>query len=116
MSRIEGFAIRNFRSLRHVQLGRLSQQRQEAPLTPMTVVIGKNGSGKSSLFDAFGFLADCLKHGVEEACERNGRGGYEKLHSKGQDGPIAFEIYYRESPHERPITYELAIEIGRAHV
>lgn len=119
MSRIEGFAIRNFRSLRHVQLGRLSQQRQEAPLTPMTVVIGKNGSGKSSLFDAFGFLADCLKHGVEEACDRNGRGGYEKLHSKGQDGPIAFEIYYRESPHERPITYELAIgldEDGRPYV
>ena len=32
----------------------------------MTAVIGKNGVGKSSLFDAFGFLADCLKLGVEE--------------------------------------------------
>lgn len=119
MSRIEGFAIRNFRSLRMVQLGRLSQQRQEAPLTPMTVVIGRNGSGKSSIFDAFGFLADCLKYGVEEACDRNGRGGYEKLHSKAQEGPIAFEIYYREAPHERPITYELAIgldEEGRPYV
>ncbi len=32
-----------------------------------TAVIGKNGVGKSTLFDAFGFLSDCLKGGVEEA-------------------------------------------------
>ncbi|MDO5576572.1 MAG: hypothetical protein Q4F84_05790, partial [Fibrobacter sp.] len=66
---------------------------------------------KSSLFDAFGFLADCLKYGVEEACDMNKRGGYERIHTKGQEGPISFEIYFRESPGERPVTYELSIDL-----
>lgn len=89
------------------------------PLTPMTAVIGKNGAGKSTLFDAFGFLADCLKVGVEEACDSPGRGGFPRIHSQGQSGPIEFEIYYREELKARPITYELAIDndaSGRPYV
>jgi len=58
MAKIEGFRIRNFRALKDVTLGRLWNKQQAEPLTPMTAVIGKNGVGKSSLFDAFGFLAD----------------------------------------------------------
>lgn len=62
MPLIEGFRIRNFRTLKDVQLGKLWNDRDKQPLTPMTVVIGQNGVGKNSLFDAFGFLADCLKN------------------------------------------------------
>ena len=54
-----------------------------APLTPMTAVIGKNGVGKSTLFDAFGFLADSLKSGVEEACDTRGRGGFDRIRTQG---------------------------------
>lgn len=80
----------------------------------MTVVIGKNGVGKSSLFDAFGFLADCLKNGVEEACDSRGRGGFEKIRSQNQSGPIEFEVYYREDGNARPITYEIAIDLDNS--
>ena len=76
MAKIEGFRIKNFRSLKEVTLGRLWNEQKRAPLTPMTAVIGKNGVGKSTLFDAFGFLADCLKSGIEEACDAHGRGGF----------------------------------------
>ena len=89
------------------------------PLTGMTTVIGKNGVGKSALFDAFGFLADALKSGVEEACDQRGRGGFEKLRSQGETGPIEFEVYYRESSETQPITYEIAIgedHSGRPYV
>jgi len=61
MAKIEGFRVKNFRVLKEITLGRLWTRQQRAPLTPLTVVIGKNGVGKSTLFDAFGFLADCLK-------------------------------------------------------
>lgn len=111
MALIEGFRVQNYRVLRDITLGRLSSQRGRAPLTPFSVVIGKNGSGKSTLFDAFGFVSDCLNTDVETACDMKQRGGYDRLRSLGSTEPMRFEIYYREGPTERPITYELAIAL-----
>jgi predicted ATPase len=111
MALIEGFRVQNYRALHDVTLGRLSNQQRGEPLTPFTVVIGKNGVGKSTLFDAFGFIADCLSHDVESACDMKQRGGFDRLRSLGTDEPIRFEIYYREAKGERPITYELAIDL-----
>ena len=119
MAKIEGFRVKNFKVLKDVTLGRLWNQHQKQPLTPMTAVIGKNGVGKSALFDAFGFLADALKSGVEEACDARGRSGFEKIRTQGETGPIEFEIYYRERRNDRPITYEIDIaadESGRPYV
>ena len=113
MAKIEGFRVRNFKVLKDVTLGRLWNQQQKQLLTPMTAVIGKNGVGKSALFDAFGFLADALKSGVEEACNARGRGGFEKIRTQGEKGPIEFEVYYRQNKTARPITYEIAIEADR---
>ena len=110
MALIEGFRVQNYRALRDVTLGKLSGGEGES-LTPFTVVIGKNGVGKSTLFDAFGFVADCLSLDVETACDQKQRGGFERLRSLGTDEPIRFEIYYREGPKERPITYELSIAL-----
>jgi len=114
MAKIEGFRVKNFRALKDVTLGRLWNQQSSLPLSPLTVVIGKNGVGKSSLFDAFGFLSDCLRAGVEEACDLRGRGGFERIRTKGETGPIQFEVYYKEDRNSRPITYELSIELDRS--
>jgi len=114
MAKIEGFRIKNFRVLKDVTLGRLWNLQQAEPLTPMTAVIGKNGVGKSTLFDAFGFLADALKSGVEEACDSRGRGGFERIRAQGQKGPIEFEVYYKEDGNARPITYEISIDVDRS--
>lgn len=111
MSKIQGIQIKNFRSLRNITLGKLWQLQDKEPLTPMTAVIGKNGVGKSTLFDAFGFLADCLRHGVEEACDLQGRGGFNRIRSQGTTEPVEFEIYYKEDSKARPITYELSIAL-----
>ena len=111
MARIEGLRIRNYRALKDVTLGKLWNTQKAKPLTPMTVVVGKNGAGKSVLLDAFGFLADCLKLGVAEACNRGGRGGFNRIRSQGSSDPIAFEIYYRQGKKDRPITYEVEIDV-----
>ena len=118
MAKIEGFRVKNFRVLKDVTLGRLWNEPGQQ-LTPITAVIGKNGVGKSTLFDAFGFLADALKIGVEEACDRRGRRGFENIRTQGQVGPIEFELYYREHGNSRPIVYRLALaedESGRPYV
>ena len=119
MAKIEGFRVKNFKSLRDVTLGRLRRQPENQPLTPMTAVIGKNGVGKSALFDAFGFLADALKAGVEEACDARRHGGFERLRTQGETGPIEFEVYYREHSKAKLITYRVVIEAdesGRPYV
>ena len=114
MAKIEGIRIKNFKTLKDITLGKLWNTQNTSPLTPMTAVIGKNGVGKSSLFDAFGFLADCLQKGVEEACDMRGRGGYEKIYSRGSAGSMEFEVYYKEDGNARPITYELSIELDKS--
>ena len=119
MAKIEGFRVKNFKALKDITLGRLWNQRENESLTPMTAVIGKNGAGKSALFDAFGFLSDALKLGIEEACDARERGGFERIRSQRAAGPIEFEIYYREHGNARPITYEVAIDTdgsGRPYV
>ena len=119
MATIEGIRIKNFRVLKDITLGRVFSEQAGQPLKPLTAVIGKNGVGKSTLFDAFGFLADCLSLGVEEACDARGRGGFKKLASQGQNGPMEFEVYYKEDRNARPITYELAItpdDSGRPYI
>ena len=115
MAKIEAIRIINYRALKFAALG----MPVNAPLTPMTAVIGRNGVGKSSVFDAFGFLADCLKLGVEEACDARGRGGFDRIRSQGCEGPITFRIFYREEPQALPVRYFLHIdkdESGRPYV
>lgn len=113
MALIEGFRVQNFRVLHNITIGKLWNQRSTPPLTPLVAVIGKNGSGKSTLFDAFGFIADCLAYDVETACDLKQRGGFLRLRSMATQEPIRFEVYYREAPGERPITYELVIGIDQ---
>jgi predicted ATPase len=120
MATLEGFRVRNFGVLKDVTLGRLWNKPKEEALTPMTAIIGKNGVGKSALFDAFGFLSDALNfNNVEEACNARGRGGFDKMRTQGATDPIEFDVYYREHGNARPITYQIAIstdEFGRPYV
>ena len=113
MAKIEGFRIKNFKVLKDVTLGQLWNRRENKPLTSMTAVIGKNGVGKSALFDAFGFLSDALTMGVEDACDARSRGGFEKIITQGEAQSIEFELYYRERSKDRPITYEIAIQADK---
>lgn len=110
MARIEGIRIQNYRSLKDITLGKTFENQLSDPLPQLIAVIGSNGSGKSAIMDAFGFISDCLAFGVEEACDKPHRGGFERIRTKGQTNPISFEIYYREELKARPISYSLEID------
>lgn len=113
MAKMEGFRIRNFRTLKDASLGR-AWRRGGSPLAPLTAVVGKNGVGKSALFDAFGFLSDSLNFGVEKACFAGGRGGFRNILSLGEEGPLEFEVTYRESDRTRPVVYELSVGLDES--
>ena len=119
MGKIEGVKIQNFGPLKDVVMGKTLSNQKANALNNMTAIIGPSGNGKSTLADAFGFLADCLELGVEAACDEKNRGGFEQLRSQGCTEPLFFELYYREKGNARPITYELTIDIdesGRPYV
>lgn len=83
--RIEEVTIGNFRSLQKVSF---------KAMTPLTVLLGANGSGKSTFFDVFAFLSDCFSEGLRRAVDK--RGKFSDLRSRGQNGPITIEVAYRE--------------------
>ena len=112
MAILEGIQIRNYRALKDVKLGRTIKN-SERTLPRLMAVIGANGVGKSSLLDALGFVGDCLTEGVEAACDKPHRSGFERLRTQGATGPIAFEIRYRENKNSRPINYTLEINCDR---
>jgi predicted ATPase len=59
---IQTLAVENYRSLRKLV----------APLSPLTVVTGANGAGKSSLYRALRLLADASRNGAIAALAREG--------------------------------------------
>jgi predicted ATPase len=113
MGKMEGIRIENYGSLKSVCLGRVLSNRNNTSLGNLVTIIGPSGTGKSTLADAFGFIADCLEKGVEEACDLNNRGGYERLVSQSVNEPIRFELYYRETSNSSPISYELTISLDK---
>lgn len=82
MPQLLGIQIKNFKCLKDITLGKLSNTKDE-PLSNLTSIIGSNSSGKSSFFEVFAFISDCLKFGVEDACLV--RGVLENLITKGTD-------------------------------
>ena len=113
MGKIEGILIQNYGSLKYVKIGKIFSDQSGKPLSNMTTIIGPSGTGKSTLADAFGFIADCLNTDVETACDAGNRGGYEQLVSQSSKEPLRFELYYRETSNARPITYELTIGLDK---
>jgi predicted ATPase len=109
MAILEGIQIQNYRALRDVTIGRTIDSKG-TELPRLMAVIGANGAGKSSLLDALGFIGDCLQDGVEAACDKEQRGGFERLRTQGVSDSIRFEIRYRENKNERPINYTLEID------
>lgn len=94
---IESIEIRNYRLFRDTKL---------TDLPRLAIVVGANGSGKSTLFDVFSFLKEALTQNVATAVAR--RGGFRELISRGESGPIAITVKFRESS-GRLATYQLEI-------
>ncbi len=101
--RIEYLKVQNYRALASLEL---------KDVRPLTVFLGPNGSGKSTIFDVFAFLSECFTEGLRRAWDRRGR--FKELRSRGAEGPITFELKYREcqSPKSPLMTYHLGVDEG----
>src|SRR5260370_11441097 len=63
----------------------------DVTLEPLTILVGRNASGKSNFLDALAFLRDIVKLGVSEAVKRHG-GGEAILCRMQEDRVVSIEI------------------------
>lgn len=99
---IESLKLHNFKTFQNSEFRNIPR---------FSVVVGANGSGKSSLFGVFGFLRDCLNHNVRQALDM--RGKFAEVVSRGHaNETISIEVKFRMpiGDADRLVTY--IVEIG----
>lgn len=103
--RIEWIRLKNFRAFRDVTLRDIPR---------FCILIGANGTGKSTLFSVFGFLRNAMATNVTAALGRlGGSRGFQEVRSRGCNGPIEIELKLRADlgrKFNNLITYSLSID------
>ena len=80
-------------------------------LPELCVIVGANGSGKSTIFSVFGFLRDAMNANVNTALARlGGSRGFQEVRSRNANGPIEIELKFREENASPLTTYLLEID------
>ena len=101
---IESIRLKNFKAFKDVTIRDIPR---------MCVVVGANGTGKSTLFDVFGFLRDSLTDNVQIALSK--RGGFKEVRTRDAEGAIEIELKFRfhmttKATQKTPLaTYTLAL-------
>ena len=102
---IESISLKNFRAFRDVTLRDIPR---------FCVLVGANGTGKSTLFSVFGFLRDAMTTNLTAALGKlGGSRGFQEVRSRGSSGAIEIELKLRAdlgSGSSTLITYSLAID------
>ncbi len=99
--KITSIKIKNYRIFQNIEIKNIPA---------FCVVIGANGTGKSTLFNVFGFLRDALKNNIRQALQV--RGGFNEVVTRGKEKEdIELEITIRMEivGTERLVTYILII-------
>lgn len=99
--KIEAIRLKNFKTFQDAEMRDIPR---------LCVVVGANGTGKSTLFSVFGFLKDALTDNVGIALAKLGGGrGFSEVRSRGATGPIEIELKFRNRTNDPLMTYYLAI-------
>ena len=98
---LKSIKIKNYKALQDIHL---------TELPPFLVIVGANGTGKSTLFDVFGFLRDALCGNVRQALDSRGR--FQEVVTRGHETEsIIFELQVTLdiAGRQRLVTYHLDI-------
>ncbi|NEP59480.1 MAG: AAA family ATPase [Symploca sp. SIO2G7] len=99
--KIVSIKIENYRIFEDIEINNIPA---------LCVIIGANGTGKSTLFDIFCFLRDALKNNIRQALQI--RGGFNEVVTRDKEnGNIKIELKFRMAilGTERLVTYVLIV-------
>ena len=96
MTRFTDLSIQGFRRLHDVQL----------PLRPLSVMIGANGTGKTSVLDVLSLLAKSAQGKLNEALAD--LSGLSSVHTYDKEGDVQFGISMT-MPNQEPLEYSLSL-------
>lgn len=103
--KIEAIRLKNFRAFRDVRI---------RDIPSFCVLIGANGTGKSTLFSVFAFLRDAMASNVTAALGKHGGSrSFHEVRSRGAEGPIEIELKIRTNLGKgdvKLITYQVVID------
>lgn len=108
--KIESIRFKNFKSFRDATL---------SDLPNLCIIVGANGTGKSTVFQVFQFLRDAMASNVNAALAKlGGSRGFVEVRSRNSEGPIEIELKFRAKPGSPLTTYFLQInqKTGKALV
>lgn len=99
---LKSLRVQHFKSLTDVYL----------EFSPITILVGQNGSGKSNVVDALRFVRDSLRHGLEHAISE--RSGMDVLRQYSPTRPYALSMelrfeYMIEEKGLYPATYSFKV-------
>lgn len=99
--KIEAIKLKNFKAFQNVEM---------RDIPNFCVIVGANGTGKSTLFAVFGFLKEALSGNVHSALVKlGGSRGFQEVRSRDCDGDIEIELKFRMSERSPLVTYFLSI-------
>lgn len=99
--KIESIRLKNFKSFKDAEL---------SDLPNLCVIVGANGTGKSTIFQVFQFLRDAMASNVNAALARlGGSRGFKEVRSRNSKGPVEIEVKFRARSDSPLTTYFLQI-------
>ena len=99
--KLESLHLKNFRAFKDATMSRIPN---------FCIVIGANGTGKSTIFSVFDFLKNAMSGNVNSALAKlGGRRGLAEVRSRDTSGPMEIEIKFRKDSNSPLATYFLQI-------
>jgi len=99
--KIESIQLKNFKSFHDMEM---------RDIPGFCVIVGANGTGKSTLFSVFSFLAEAFSNNIHSALAKlGGSGGIQEVRSRGTSENILIVLKFRETPDSKLVTYSLEI-------
>lgn len=99
--KLEYIRLKNFKAFQDTEM---------KDIPNFCILVGANGTGKTTLFNVFGFLKDAFTSNIHTALvKQGGSRGLQEVRSRGQNDEIEIELKFRVSGDAPLATYLLVI-------